>query len=63
MSTDKRQMIIELQQSLITNGQLPTCTSCEQWNKKEEKCELYQMRPPANVIVVGCPTWIHTIPF
>lgn len=58
----QREHIIKLQTSLITSGQIPTCTNCDHF-KKDELCWKYNMRPPAEVIVVGCLYHMPTIPF
>lgn len=60
---EKRNKMIQLQNSLIVAGQIPTCTSCEYWDKPNQKCEKYNMLPPAEVIVTGCVEWVDGIPF
>jgi len=47
---------------LMEKGLFTTCLNCANWSNQLEKCNLYKVRPPAKVIVVGCET--HTdIPF
>lgn len=33
-----------------------TCLSCVHWDEPGDKCGKYQQKPPAKVIVVGCPS-------
>lgn len=64
---------IKFHQKLIKHGVVPTCINCEHWGMnqgavtgkppKEEVCRLYSMRPPAEVIVFGCPSWEWDLPF
>lgn len=64
---------IELHKKLIDNGIVPSCISCEHWGMnhgsvtgkppKEEICRLYNIRPPATVITLGCKDWDWDIPF
>lgn len=60
---EKRNHEIKLQNHLILSGQFPTCTQCEAWDNDTETCKQYNMRPPAKVIVTGCVTFEHEIPF
>ena len=41
----------------------PCCLSCEHFKEAQEICELYEERPPAKVIVIGCPSYNADIPF
>lgn len=63
----QREHIIKLQTSLITSGQLPTCTNCEHFKSEDgltgEMCWKFGARPPAETIVVGCVYHMATIPF
>lgn len=69
---------MKLHQKMVENGILPSCISCEHWGMnqttiqrgpdgtkppKEEVCRLYSMRPPAEVIVMGCDQWEWDLPF
>lgn len=47
---------------MVVNGLLPSCLNCELWQEKQEVCEKYG-RPPAHIIVYGCPEWDQMIPF
>lgn len=41
-----------------------TCLSCEHFNQQTEGCaKANGARPPAKVIVDGCPAWYPHIPF
>lgn len=40
-----------------------TCVNCTHWQSKPELCTKYAQRPPATVIVAGCPAWYPLIPF
>lgn len=46
------------------NGWNRTCLSCEHFREGDDVCTFYtpNQRPPARVIVEGCPAWID-IPF
>ncbi len=59
----KRQKMIEMQQSLINHEQLTTCTNCDQWSQNHQRCDKWNAKPPAEVIVVGCIDWTASIPF
>ena len=52
----------------ITTGDFRSCLGCDHWRqngdqKGPEECTLYNMRPPADVIVFGCAEWFPDIPF
>lgn len=47
----------------ITSNILPTCANCGHYDHKQEICKLASSRPPARVIVKGCPSWEDDIPF
>lgn len=60
----QRKHIIELQNSLIKAGSIPTCTNCDHWDRLAQKCKKFDMLPPGEVIVTGCEFWLHdSIPF
>lgn len=42
-----------------------TCVNCERFNQEKELCGIYNARPPAAVIVIGCEKHkeIDDIPF
>lgn len=42
---------------------VPWCGNCNNWNNKEEKCDLYNAKPPAKIIHEGCERWSDDIPF
>lgn len=41
------------------------CVNCIHWAENEEMCKMFKARPPAYVIVTGCPQHMHNddIPF
>lgn len=53
----------QMHKKMVENGLLTSCISCEHWNAKDERCEKYKVRPPTNVIVLGCDEWVWDIPF
>lgn len=55
--------VSEVFRELIDRQQVVTCINCIQWNDHDEKCTLAKIRPPARVIVFGCPAWEEDIPF
>jgi hypothetical protein len=65
---------IKFHKKLVDNGVVPSCISCAHWGTnttqvdgnllpREEVCRLYSMRPPAEVIVLGCASWEWDFPF
>lgn len=52
-----------LQQEAVRTFTWTTCLNCEHWQSTGEVCQRYQTRPPAHVIVHGCPEWCYDIPF
>lgn len=40
-----------------------TCLNCLHFDEPSEKCKLCNLRPPARVIVSGCPKHEDEIPF
>lgn len=47
----------------IVGAILPTCANCGNYDHNREVCKLAGQRPPAVVIVRGCPSWEDDIPF
>ena len=48
----------------IRSGVIRTCINCENFDLQGgELCKLWQSRPPARVIVLGCDKWLEEIPF
>jgi hypothetical protein len=65
---------IELHKGLITSGSLPSCLSCEHMINSNVLlgttpwfepvfCEKFKMKPPIQVVVIGCTSWEEGIPF
>lgn len=52
-----------LHRDLIRTVVVKSCLNCECFDKKKDHCLEYNQRPPADVIVFGCPGWIQEIPF
>ena len=52
-----------LHRELIRTDVVTSCLNCECFDKKTEQCLEFNQRPPAEVIVFGCPEWIQAIPF
>lgn len=53
-----------LHAELIRNQIVRSCLNCECFDKKQDKCLHFDLKPPAHVIVFSCVTeWIGEIPF
>ncbi len=50
------------QRLMVERGLIITCLNCEHFIGKEE-CSQFKAKPPAEVILFGCPGWDHRIPF
>ena len=53
---------------LIDSQEFHSCLNCDHWrpngdSKAADECGLYNMRPPAAVIVFSCDNWCPDIPF
>lgn len=55
--------VIEFQKAILSHHVWRSCLNCEEWEHVKEVCRKVEQRPPAKVIVVGCPAWIADIPF
>jgi hypothetical protein len=55
--------IIKSQKSMIQTFAWKCCLNCDSWDAAKEFCNLYQMRPPAEVIVASCEDYTDNIPF
>ena len=40
-----------------------SCLDCSEWNHKGDKCNRYNMKPPATTIVAKCEEFDLDIPF
>lgn len=58
-----RAMVIKFQKDVVKMGTWQCCLSCDYWQHKDEFCEKFKARPPADVIVTGCPEFMDDIPF
>lgn len=58
-----RAMVIKFQKDVVKMGTWQCCLSCDFWNLVPETCSKFKARPPAEVIVVGCPEFMDNIPF
>lgn len=47
------------------NNPFQNCLNCIHWKQKEDKCGLYNAKPPAEIIVYSCPSYtdIEEIPY
>lgn len=68
---------IELHRELIIHGIVPSCLNCihtdhgsvragstiKPTDEKHVTCEKYNMQPPLQIVVCGCPDWAEGIPF
>lgn len=62
----------DFQTAVIRKGLWQTCLNCDHWSNNSverkainstEMCFHWKVRPPANVIVVGCSNWQDIVPF
>lgn len=40
-----------------------SCINCEHFNEEKELCSMFNARPPARIIALGCEHHIDEIPF
>lgn len=52
-----------LTEKLLREGIITSCVLCINFDSKTEFCTLAGERPPAKVIVTGCPQWLDDLPF
>ena len=50
-------------EDLIRRQLLASCFNCERFDHANEVCLQFDARPPAKVLVFGCPEWEGEIPF
>lgn len=48
---------------LVENDAVHCCLNCEHFDKQNDQCATYQVKPPCEVIVYGCDEWEPEIPF
>lgn len=67
MATSEKAIAMALMEILQRHGYLRNCVSCDHWDVIGERClfDKLRRRPPASVIVEGCPSWKEAdeIPF
>lgn len=57
-------MRTQFHKELVQDLVVQSCINCENWDEKAEGCTLAGgQRPPAKVVVYGCPAWVPYIPF
>jgi hypothetical protein len=50
--------------SFIRNGEMHSCENCANWDRKNNKCRLYDTVPPIEIILYSCgKPWELDIPF
>lgn len=55
---------IQFQEIMIRHSHWQCCLNCDRFNIQKEVCEKFGgQRPPARIIVVGCPEFVDDIPF
>lgn len=57
-----RRLVDSLVDKLYAEGIFRNCTECAYWKATQEICGKYNQRPPAKVIVKGCPDY-DELPF
>lgn len=50
-------------QALVESCIVRSCLNCMDFNHQAEICDLAKVRPPAKVVVFGCPKWTLDPPF
>lgn len=60
MTEDERHL---LHRALVDSCVVRSCLNCENFNPGSEICEVGRQRPPAHVVVYGCPAWDVKLPF
>jgi len=54
---------LALTKQLVEHGITSSCMNCEHFSLNQDSCTLYSMKPPTQVLVVGCDSWTFDIPF
>lgn len=49
---------VEKELTNSTTYPFKSCLNCMHWNEKDEVCKLYNIRPPAKVIVYACEQYV-----
>lgn len=57
----RTEMLLKSQKAMLDTFTWQSCANCINW--KNDQCDLYKMRPPVQVIAIGCATWEADIPF
>ncbi|AMW36195.1 hypothetical protein [Xanthomonas phage XAJ2] len=61
--TNTKSLQKSLQDVLVKTHDWQTCLNCIHWLKRNELCEKFGGRPPADIIVTGCIEHDDDIPF
>lgn len=62
--TDKQQAAKVVVVHMMHTGLLPSCFTCEHFDRKVDRCDKFSIRPPAEVIIFSCgKDWSWDIPF
>lgn len=59
----ERHLLAQLVHVVSAERLRPSCITCENFDEPAEICRLAGTRPPARVIVAGCPAFMENIPF
>jgi hypothetical protein len=52
-----------VQELIVRTQGWQCCLNCLDWDKANERCDKFNARPPAAIIVVGCKDHTNDIPF
>jgi multimeric flavodoxin WrbA len=59
----RERLYLELMDLFLRERKFHTCVSCSNFEAATEVCRLAGQRPPAEVIVLGCPSYVSAPPF
>lgn len=62
MYFDATMLEMKVHEHLVSRGAVSCCLTCGYFDEETEVCKEAGQRPPARVIVFGCPKW-DDIPF
>jgi hypothetical protein len=50
--------------SFIRNAEMKSCDNCRNWDRRMNKCSIYNTVPPIEIILYSCgKPWVLDIPF